>query len=316
MPDVRSHAIDGREQLHEDITALAVKLDSARLTSSAGPQEEAARVATQAVARTPPTPPTPSPEKTTAAAPRTPALTDVKASNNTTTVITLRDRIVQLSSSPLLFLVDGLLDEATCAAIVAGCGSLMSASPVGVVSRIDKSIRDSDSRFLDASHSVEVRRALESMTRFAETAAEIARRCAGGRGAEGKLKPTGSSCELIRYKPGQKFKEHHDHSDVYKRTLSVVVYLTSNGGSVDGGGTIFPKARVEGGRDAARSFPEGVEERPGGGGLRVGPRVGRAVAFFNTDVKGMLDDASKHAAEEVKAGVKHVLTKFYVAAGR
>ena len=91
-------------------------------------------------------------------------------------------------------------------------------------------------------------------------------------------------------------------------------------GRLVGGGTLFPLAAAapaeeeEEGEEAA-PLPEGVERIPGQRrGLRVAPRAGRALAWFNTLPDGRLDVASKHAGERVEAGGKYILAAFFVKA--
>jgi hypothetical protein len=313
--------------------------------------EEAASAAARAVA------------PVAVAPPRTPSPTDVAAANRsnttntspspsssptpptTTTPAPLRDRIVQLSTSPELFLVDGLIDQGACKALVASLGKLAASTVSGSSSTggVDKSYRDSDERVLFAEESSEARQAIRGMDAFASAAAALAGRC--DEDEEGELRPEHRSGALIRYKKGQKFERHHDHGSRkhLNRTLTVILYLNSSsegglggigggsaeteeenknqsenqteGGGLIGGGTLFPEIEALT-PQAKKKLPEGVEKRSRGHELLVRPRAGRAVAFFNTTPSGDLDERSLHAGEEVLAGEKVIVTQFYRAANR
>lgn len=249
-------------------------------------------------------------------------------------LLSVLTRTVVLSRRrPALFLLDGALDPETCSALVAGAGSL---EPSGVSRyskgvHVDKAFRDSEQRALCYGESDAANRALSAMDMFAALAAQLARRL--DRGVAGMVSEDPAS--LIRYGPGQRFGLHYDHGsrDHVNRDLTVIVYLTSEhapgsrdgsgdgGGGNDGekkkkeqqrligGGTLFPGVRVA--KDA--KLPRGVDRQPGGRGMLVRSRAGRAVAFFNTleNGGGKRDSASLHAGQRIVQGVKFIATCFY-----
>jgi hypothetical protein len=243
--------------------------------------------------------------------------------------------LVTLSQAfPSLFLADGLLDAAACAALVReeARGLLPSTVSAGPgASRFDKSFRDSSSLLLRSDASPLVARAVKAMKKFADEAAATAGRCGGaakggidgggggeeeGEEEEGALALLDGRASIVRYEVGEKFVPHWDHGSktTCNRTLTVLLYLNGGGKKGDGlvgGGTLFLRAGKGAG---GRPLPDGVKRCAESGSLRVLPRPGRAVAFFNTTREGDRDDASEHAGEKVVAGKKYLLTAFFLAA--
>lgn len=120
--------------------------------------------------------------------------------------------------------------------------------------------------------------------------------------------------QLLRYGPGEQYTAHHDFTypsieNRYqpKRYATVLLYLTgegdviedgirrsrskeSNDDGLEGGETIFPRA-------ITREYHDGV---------KITPKSGKALLFYNILPDGNMDDLSQHSGGKVKAGVKYV----------
>lgn len=94
--------------------------------------------------------------------------------------------------------------------------------------------------------------------------------------------------QIVKYEPGQYYKEHHDylHHDKngpkYQRSITMFIYLNNLNEGDKGGQTYFPKAK-----------------------LSVKPQIGKAVLFRNIHPDGSLDEDSLHAGKPPTKSVKY-----------
>jgi prolyl 4-hydroxylase len=96
----------------------------------------------------------------------------------------------------------------------------------------------------------------------------------------------GEPLQVLRYRPGQEYKPHHDalpHAD-NQRVLTVLVYLNEG---YSGGETLFVKT-----------------------GLNVKGRKGDGLVFRNADAQGRADPAALHAGMPVLQGQKFVASRW------
>lgn len=106
----------------------------------------------------------------------------------------------------------------------------------------------------------------------------------------------GEGFQILRYQIGEEYKHHHDYFDPAKsgsakalakggqRVVTILLYLTD----VEAGGeTVFPTAN-----------------------LKVPPKRGQAVIFYNLYADGQLDSNSLHGSDPVIQGEKWVATKW------
>ena len=131
--------------------------------------------------------------------------------------------------------------------------------------------------------------------------------------------------QLVRYDAGEEYTAHHDFTypsmknrHQPRRYVTVLLYLTGEGDVIDedgirrsaaflskktnvndnkvvvdglqGGETVFPRAITTSNHD----------------GIKVKPRSGNAIVFYNVLPDGNLDDLSQHAGGKVERGVKYV----------
>ena len=133
--------------------------------------------------------------------------------------------------------------------------------------------------------------------------------------------------QLVRYDAGEEYTAHHDFTypsmknrHQPRRYVTVLLYLTGEGDVIDengirrsvaflskktigsnnnkaladgllqGGETLFPRAITTSNHD----------------GIKVIPRSGNAIVFYNVLPDGNLDDLSQHAGGKVERGVKYV----------
>jgi prolyl 4-hydroxylase len=96
----------------------------------------------------------------------------------------------------------------------------------------------------------------------------------------------GEALSVLRYRPGQQFRLHHDAiaGVANQRIKTVLLYLNDG---FRGGETCFPAA-----------------------GLTITPAAGDAILFVNTLADGMADPAATHAGLPVTAGVKWLATRW------
>lgn len=100
--------------------------------------------------------------------------------------------------------------------------------------------------------------------------------------------------QLVRYEKGQEYTPHHDF--IYpsignrhqpSRFATLLVYLQA---PIEGGETTFP-------RSLQSSFHDGI---------KVTPKVGKAILFYNMLPDGNVDDLSQHGSNAVEKGEKWV----------
>lgn len=96
----------------------------------------------------------------------------------------------------------------------------------------------------------------------------------------------GEPLVILRYEPGQQYREHHDGlpGEPNQRSRTVIAYLNDG---YDGGETSFSAASlaIKGGK-------------------------GDAISFVNTRPDGRIDERSRHAGQPVEQGVKWVCTRW------
>lgn len=97
--------------------------------------------------------------------------------------------------------------------------------------------------------------------------------------------------QIVRYQPGQFFKEHHDYFEPkegdkfvpqYQRTLTIFIYLNDVAKDEKGGQTYFPSAN-----------------------LSVRPQMGKAVMFRNITPDGKEDPKSLHSGQKLMKSTKY-----------
>ncbi|CAE6003673.1 unnamed protein product [Arabidopsis arenosa] len=121
------------------------------------------------------------------------------------------------------------------------------------------------------------------------------------------------SFNILRYQLGQKYDSHHDafHPAVYGPQISqrVVTFLLFLSSVEEGGETMFPfeilVLRKQSGRNMNGSYD--YEKCIG---LRVKPRQGDAIFFYNLLPNGTIDQTSLHGSCPVIKGEKWVATKW------
>lgn len=118
---------------------------------------------------------------------------------------------------------------------------------------------------------------------------------------------------MIRYRHGERYALHYDNSEAQRasapplpRAATLIVYLREPGG---GGHTHFPDARPAAAVAAAHGGAAAA-----GGGVRVAPRVGRAVVFWSARADGGMDANCMHAAQPVRGGEKWIATRWFAEA--
>ncbi len=104
--------------------------------------------------------------------------------------------------------------------------------------------------------------------------------------ASGSNVHSGEPLQILRYRPGQEYRPHHDalpHTD-NQRILTMLVYLNDG---YEGGETLFLST-----------------------GLKVKGRVGDAILFRNADAQGRPDPLAQHAGLPVTAGEKLLASRW------
>ena len=116
----------------------------------------------------------------------------------------------------------------------------------------------------------------------------------------------GEAFNVLRYTAGQHYDQHYDTFDPAEygkqssqRMYSFLLYLSDG---VEGGETIFPKND--------ENLLRSVDYKSCDVGLKVSPRRGDALLFYNIAVNGTFDKASLHGGCPVKQGTKWVATKW------
>lgn len=107
----------------------------------------------------------------------------------------------------------------------------------------------------------------------------------------GTREEQGEPLTVLRYRPGQQYRLHHDclPAESNQRVITVITYLNDD---YRGGGTTFPAANVH-----------------------VQGQTGGAVAFANTLPDDRPDERSRHAGMAVEHGEKWVCTRWIRKAG-
>ena len=179
----------------------------------------------------------------------------------------------RLSSTPDVIRLPRLFTSQECFATATAAADLLAPAtivdPVTGATKQDP-IRTSDGASIDPTRENLVIRALN---------ARIA-------AASGTTIEQGEPLSVLRYGPGQQYREHLDTitGAANQRVVTVLVYL--NDGFV-GGETIFPHV-----------------------GLRIAPRAGDAIVFRNTRADGRPDPAARHAGVPVTRGTKWLATRW------
>lgn len=96
----------------------------------------------------------------------------------------------------------------------------------------------------------------------------------------------GEPLVVLRYEPGQEYREHHDGlpGEANQRGRTVIAYLNED---YIGGETSFPAAD-----------------------LAIKGREGDAISFVNTRPDGRIDERSRHAGRPVRNGSKWICTRW------
>ena len=109
--------------------------------------------------------------------------------------------------------------------------------------------------------------------------------------------------QLVRYQPGEFYKEHHDHGSYYgvsteQRPLTLLIFLSDlpSSSEVDNGGYTKFRALGGGGGD------DDDDDEKNGGGISVVPRQGDGVLWKNEDENGTLLMDAIHEAIPPKDG--------------
>jgi prolyl 4-hydroxylase len=179
-----------------------------------------------------------------------------------------------------LYIADGFLDAAECAGIVELIRaqlrpSTISAPPGGAYDTTFRTSRTCD---------------------LSDAVPEVARLDAKICAALGFDKSLAEPTQGQHYEIGQVFKTHTDFFKPYEleryamgnlgqRTWTFMIYLNDPGG---GGETEFPEI-----------------------GMKVTPRLGRAVAWNNLHANGQGNDNTRHQSLPVTAGTKTIITKWF-----
>lgn len=96
----------------------------------------------------------------------------------------------------------------------------------------------------------------------------------------------GEPLVILRYEPGQQYREHHDGlpGEANQRSRTVIAYLNDG---YDGGETSFSAAE-----------------------LAIKGSTGDAISFVNTLPDGRIDERSRHAGQPVRRGSKWICTRW------
>lgn len=178
-----------------------------------------------------------------------------------------------LSAEPRLGVLRGLFTAAECAHVRALANPLLAPSIV-VDSKTGKSmqhpIRTSDGAVLGP---IQQDMVLEALNRRIALATRT-------------TVEQGEPLTVLRYRPGQQYRLHHDclPGEANQRGMTVICYLNDG---YDGGATEFPAA-----------------------GMDFRGQVGDAIVFANTLRNGHVDESSRHAGLPVTQGEKWIATRW------
>lgn len=192
-----------------------------------------------------------------------------------------------ISLTPRAFIIENFLSEFEADQIVGYATPKVKHSTVG--SQDGGGVRSSDTR---TSRNTWVSRDASDIT---ET---LFRRAADLLNIDHNILTTARNAEdmqVVHYVNGQKYDAHHDwgvSGYPESRFITLLLYLTSQADDTAGGETAFPKAGTK-------------------GGIKVVPKKGNAVLFYNLLKDGNGDDLALHAALPVHHGEKW-LANFWV----
>lgn len=104
--------------------------------------------------------------------------------------------------------------------------------------------------------------------------------------ASGTVEQAGEPLQILRYRPGQQYRSHHDavQSEENQRIMTMLIYLNHD---YSGGETTFTKAC-----------------------LKLRGAVGDALLFRNVDHAGRPDPMALHAGEPVTSGTKMIASRW------
>lgn len=253
-----------------------------------------------------------------------------------------------VSTTPLVFVIDDLIDEQECEHIVTRAGKLLEKSFVMggeyQVSDTGSSEPLADTAPAAAEEAVDpalYRSSYNAWLSQDNVLNQLQQRLAVVLGLPAAyLKTKSEELQVVRYGPGGQFKVHQDSSAFNSRLVTALLYLntvnedsleaaaqegeTAVCAAVQGGETWFPYAttiedgkndnglstptNVEGAIEAALGVyeaHEGTKEASAASpmclpGLKIIPKRGRAVVFFNHLSSGAIDPGAVHAGLPVK----------------
>jgi len=124
--------------------------------------------------------------------------------------------------------------------------------------------------------------------------------------------------QIGRYTSGQKYESHvdTDPSHDVERPATLLIYLSD----VEAGGdTLFPLSRREECQNRWHNKDDGTRtfgcarccDSDVPGTIRVRPKRGNAILFFNHQLDGRIDPLSEHAACPVRAGEKWIAQRWF-----
>ena len=207
-----------------------------------------------------------------------------------------------LSARPLIFRVSNLLSASECEQIISRTSSSLEKSFVMGGDSSDKTYRSSSSAWLAHLSDPLLQRVLADLAESTSLPLRY-------------IQQRSEELQVVRYDSGGEFKMHHDSSAFHPRLLTLLVYLTDvpAGG---GGETSFPFAASSEGQELA-SVEEAIERSGAldeGSQLRVAPRRGDAVLFFNHLLADgfPVDPAAVHAGLPVREGFEKVVANFWI----
>lgn len=203
--------------------------------------------------------------------------------NLTVNQLQLSDRLVNITSTtitPFIVIIDDFLSEEECQALISTAEPHLKPStvvhPEGKGSILNP-VRTSHGAKFARGHS-QINQTIEK--RMAELLHWPVERSEG--------------INVLKYAEGGEYKPHHDYfdpavkgraeliKDSGQRVGTFIMYLSD---VESGGGTSFPKAKIE-----------------------VRPKMGRALYFSNTKLNGDLDPLTYHAGVPVQKGTKYLAT--------
>lgn len=124
--------------------------------------------------------------------------------------------------------------------------------------------------------------------------------------------------QVGRYGPGQKYESHID-SDPSHDVMRPATFLLYLNDVESGGDTLFPLKKSGACKAAWHKTPQGNQtygcsvccDYDKEGTIRIRPRKGRAILFFNHDTEMKKDNMALHAACPVNEGVKWIAQRWF-----